>query len=46
MKRKVSSTCRDNIRMDIREIGWKVVHWIHLAEGSDQWCDVDGFHKR
>jgi hypothetical protein len=22
---------RDNIRMDLREIGWEGVYWIHLA---------------
>jgi hypothetical protein len=27
----------DNIRMDLREIGWKVVEWIHLAQDRDQW---------
>jgi hypothetical protein len=27
----------DNIRMDHREIGWKVVDWIHLAQDRDQW---------
>jgi len=33
------SWCRleDNIRMDVREIGWKGVDWIHLAPDSDQW---------
>jgi len=27
----------DNIRMDLREIVWKVVDWIHLAQDGDQW---------
>jgi hypothetical protein len=27
----------DNIRMDAREIGWKVVDWIHLAQDRNQW---------
>jgi hypothetical protein len=26
-----------NIRMDLREIGWEVVDWIHLAQYMDQW---------
>jgi hypothetical protein len=26
-----------NIRMDLREIGWKVVDWVHLAQDRDQW---------
>jgi hypothetical protein len=30
--------CRqeDNIRMDVREIGWEDVDWIHLTQDSDQ----------
>jgi hypothetical protein len=23
--------------MDLREIGWEGVDWIHLAQDSDQW---------
>jgi hypothetical protein len=26
-----------NIRMDVREIGWESVDWIHLAYDRDQW---------
>jgi hypothetical protein len=26
-----------NIRMDLREIGWEGVDWIHLAQDRDQW---------
>jgi len=26
----------DNIRMDLREIGWEGVDWMHLAQDSDQ----------
>jgi hypothetical protein len=29
-----------NITMDLREIGWKVVDWIHLAQDRDQWRAV------
>jgi hypothetical protein len=29
-----------NIRMDPREIGWKDVDWIHLAEDMGQWRAV------
>jgi hypothetical protein len=31
--------CRweDNIRMDLREIGWKGVDWMNLAQDRDQW---------
>jgi hypothetical protein len=27
----------ENIRKDLREIGWKVVDRTHLAEDKDQW---------
>jgi hypothetical protein len=27
----------DNIRMDLREIGWKGMDWLHLAQDMDQW---------
>jgi hypothetical protein len=27
----------DNIRMDLREMGWECVDWIHLAQDWDQW---------
>jgi hypothetical protein len=27
----------DNIRMDLRKIGWEGVDWIHLAQDRDQW---------
>jgi hypothetical protein len=26
-----------NIRMDLREIRWEGVDWIHLAKDRDQW---------
>jgi len=31
--------CRweDNIRRDLREIGWEGVDWIHLAQDREQW---------
>jgi hypothetical protein len=31
--------CRgeDNITMDIREIAWKGMNWIYLAQDRDQW---------
>jgi hypothetical protein len=28
---------KDNIRMDLREIGWEGVDWIHLIQDRDQW---------
>jgi hypothetical protein len=27
----------DNIMMDLREINWEGVDWIHLAEDKNQW---------
>jgi hypothetical protein len=27
----------DNIKMDLREIGWGGMEWIHVAQDSDQW---------
>jgi hypothetical protein len=30
----------DGIKMDLREIGWGGVEWIHLAQGRDRWRAV------
>jgi hypothetical protein len=30
----------DGIRMDLREIGWGTVEWIHLAQDRDRWRAV------
>jgi hypothetical protein len=30
----------DNIGMYLREIGWEVVDWMHLAQDRDQWRAV------
>jgi hypothetical protein len=27
----------DNIKMDLREIGWDDVDWIDMAQDRDQW---------
>jgi hypothetical protein len=27
----------DNIKIDLREIGWDGVDWVDLAQDSDQW---------
>jgi hypothetical protein len=27
----------DNIKIDLREIGWDDMHWIDLAQNRDQW---------
>jgi hypothetical protein len=39
--------CEDNIRMDLSEIRWGVVDWIHLAQDKDQWrCLNEHGNKR
>jgi hypothetical protein len=30
----------DNIKMDLRELGWEGVNWIHLAQDKDHWWDL------
>jgi hypothetical protein len=30
----------DNIKMDLREIGWDGMNWIDLAQDMDQWRDL------
>jgi hypothetical protein len=27
----------DNIKMDIREVGWRGMNWIELAQDRDRW---------
>jgi len=27
----------DNIKMDVREVGWEGVDWMHLDQDRDQW---------
>jgi len=27
----------NNIRMDVREVGWEAVDWVHLGQDRDQW---------
>jgi hypothetical protein len=27
----------DNIKINLREIRWAVIEWIHLAQDRDQW---------
>jgi hypothetical protein len=31
------SRWEDNIRMDLREMEWEGVNWMHLAQARDQW---------
>jgi hypothetical protein len=30
----------DNIRMDLREIGWKGMDWMRVVQDRDQWWAV------
>jgi hypothetical protein len=30
-------SCVDNIKMDLREIGWDDMDWIELAQDRDHW---------
>jgi hypothetical protein len=30
----------NNIKMDLRKIGWDCMDWIDLANGRDQWRDL------
>jgi hypothetical protein len=27
----------DNIKMDVRNVGWRVIDWIDLAQDRDRW---------
>jgi hypothetical protein len=33
----ISSHRWEDIRMDIKDIGWEGVDWIHLTQDRDQW---------
>jgi hypothetical protein len=35
--RKLRRRWEDNIKMDLREIRWEDVDWMHLAQDRDQW---------
>jgi hypothetical protein len=47
---RTRSRWKDNIRLDIMEIGWEIVKWMHLAKDRNQGraaantCTF-GFHK-
>jgi hypothetical protein len=30
----------ENIRIDVRDIGWERVNWMHLSQDRDQWRAV------
>jgi ribosome biogenesis protein Nip4 len=35
--RRSSHRWEDNIRMDLRGMGWEDAEWIHLVQDRDQW---------
>jgi hypothetical protein len=35
----------DNIKTDLREIGWGDMDWIHLAQDRDQWQALVNSHE-
>jgi hypothetical protein len=37
VKRPLGRPRMDNIKMDLREIGWDGVDWIELAQDGGQW---------
>jgi hypothetical protein len=46
---KTGHRWEENIRMDVGEIGWKLVDWIHVDQDRDQWqalVNTFRFHKR
>jgi hypothetical protein len=38
--RREDNTRKNNIGMNLKEIKWEVVDWIHLAQDSSQWQDI------
>jgi hypothetical protein len=34
----------DNVKMDLREMGWGGMEWIDLAQDRDQWMDAPCEH--
>jgi len=30
-----------DVRMNLREIGWVAVDWIHVAQDRDQWLAIE-----
>jgi hypothetical protein len=35
--RRPRRRCADNIKMDLREVGWDGRDWINLAQDRDRW---------
>jgi hypothetical protein len=41
--RKPRHGLEDNVKTELREIGWGGIDWIDLAEDMDQWRDIVNF---
>jgi len=37
MTRNLRLRLQDKIKVDLREVGWKGVHWIHVAQERKNW---------
>ena len=35
--RRLKRSWEDNIKMDLREVGWEGMDWIYLAQNRDRW---------
>jgi hypothetical protein len=31
---------KNNIKVDLQEVGWRGMDWIHLAQNRDRWQDI------
>jgi hypothetical protein len=40
MLKKPRCRCKCNIRIDLKEIGWEGMDWIHMAQGRNQWWNL------
>jgi hypothetical protein len=36
---RLGRRCEDNIKMDLKDIGWGGMDWINLAQHREQWRD-------
>jgi hypothetical protein len=38
--RKIGHTWEDGIKINVKEVGWEGMDWIHLSQGREQWRDL------
>jgi hypothetical protein len=43
--RRPRGSWEDNIKMDLREVGWGGMDWINLAQDRDRWRALVNAHK-